>query len=170
MEKNILITGAPRIGKTTLIKEVIKKIAKENLCGFYTEEIREKDKRVGFVIKGIGNAEGILAHIDTKSNYKVGKYRVKIEDLEKIGVKEIEKGNKLIIIDEIGKMELFSKRFKHAVTSALNSKSMVVGTIGMIEDKFIKEIRNRPDTTILTLTKENYQRLKEAIAKEIGKF
>jgi nucleoside-triphosphatase THEP1 len=170
MIKNILLTGPPRVGKTTLIKEIINKINKENICGFYTEEIKAAGKRVGFAIKGLGGEIGILAHIDAKSSKKVGKYKVKLDDLEKIAVKEIKKQNKLIIIDEIGKMELFSNKFKYAVTSALNSKNMVLGTIGMIEDEFVKEIKNRLDTIILTLTKNNYSQIKEELLKNIESY
>jgi nucleoside-triphosphatase len=168
MIKNILLTGPPRVGKTTLIKEIISKINKEKICGFYTEEIKARGKRVGFAIRGLDGETGILAHIDVKSNKKVGKYKIKLDDLEKIAVKEIEKGNNLIIIDEIGKMELFSNKFKQAVTSALNSKSIVVGTIGMIEDKFVKEIKNRVDVTIINLTRDNYQQVKDIIIKELN--
>lgn len=165
MKKNILLTGPPGVGKTTMIKEIIKQINEKELCGFYTEEIRKEGKRVGFIIKGLGGKEGILAHINIKSNKKVGKYGVKIEELEEIGVKEIEKQKKVIIIDEIGKMELFSSKFKQAVISALNSNNMVLGTIGMIDDKFVKEIKERSDTIIINLGKENYQEVKETVYK-----
>lgn len=163
MKKNILLTGPPRIGKTSMIKEIINMINKEMVCGFYTQEIKVGGKRVGFAITGLGGEIGVLAHIDIKSNKRVGKYKVKIDDLEKIALKEIEKQNKVIIIDEIGKMELFSDKFKQAVTYALNSKSMVLGTIGMIEDRFVKEIKDRVDTTIIRLNRDNYQKVKEEL-------
>lgn len=170
MNKNILLTGQPGCGKTTLIKELIKEIDKEKLCGFYTEEIRRGGKRVGFSIKGLGQEEGILANVEIKSPYKVGKYYVQLKDLERIGVSEIEKQTRLIIIDEIGKMELFSDRFKEAVVSSLNSKSMVLGTIGMIEDKFIQQIKNREDTTILNLSRDNYQKIKDKIQEHLAEM
>lgn len=99
MKKNILLTGLPGIGKTTLIKEIISEISKEKICGFYTQEIRnDEGKRVGFVIKGLEGKEGILAYVEAKSHYKVGKYKVLLKDLEQIGVKEIEKRNSIIIM------------------------------------------------------------------------
>ena len=106
MIKNIFITGKPGCGKTTLIKEISKEL-KPKIFGFYTEEIREKEKRVGFKIKTLDKKEGILAHIKFKSKYQVGKYKVNLKDLEEIGVSALEKAikeKKIVLIDEIGKM------------------------------------------------------------------
>lgn len=167
--KNILITGPPKCGKTSLIKEIINYINIEK-CGFFTEEIKEKGKRVGFKIITLKGKEGILAHKDLNSPYKVSRYSVSLHDLEEIGVKEIEEsiGKKcIIIIDEIGKMELFSKRFKKAVISALESENKVLGTIMLKPDPFCDEIKNRNDTKTFILTKENYQEIKKKI---IGLF
>jgi len=85
MNNHILITGKPRSGKTTLIKNLIP-IAKENysVAGFYTEEILEKGKRIGFNIRTLEGETGILA---LTSNYfykthshskyhKLGRYMV----------------------------------------------------------------------------------------------
>ncbi|MBC7074028.1 AAA family ATPase, partial [Candidatus Parcubacteria bacterium] len=87
MVKNFLITGPPGSGKTTLLKELIKEL-KIRARGFYTEEIRENTRRVGFKIITLENKEGILAHYKFKSSILVSKYRVNLRDLEEIGVKE----------------------------------------------------------------------------------
>lgn len=63
-------------------------------------------------------------------------------------------------------MELFSNKFKQAVRQALDSKNKVLGTIGMIEDMFVKEIKNREDTETIILTNANYSKVKEMILKE----
>jgi nucleoside-triphosphatase len=86
--KNILITGKPGCGKTSLIIEIIKEL---NLPagGFYTQEIREKGVRKGFKIISLDGREGILARVNFKSPYKVSKYGVNIKDLEEIGIKSI---------------------------------------------------------------------------------
>jgi len=49
MEKNIIITGLPGVGKTTLIKGILHEIRSLNPIGFYTEEIREKGIRTGCI-------------------------------------------------------------------------------------------------------------------------
>ena len=167
MIKNIFITGKPGCGKTTLIMEILKEL---NLPagGFYTQEIREKDVRKGFKIITLDGKKGILAHIGIKSPYKVSKYRVNIKDLEEIGVKSILnslKENKITIIDEVAKMELFSEKFKKAVILALDSKNKILGTIKMTFDPFTDKIRKRKDTKIFHLTRGNRGEIKKQIKK-----
>ncbi len=167
MIKNIFITGKPGCGKTTLIKEILKEL-KIPAQGFFTEEIREKGKRVGFKIKTLNQKEGILAHKDLKSQFRVSKYGVNLKDLEEIGVKELEKGlekEHLLIVDEIGKMELFSQRFKDIILRSLESKNKVLGTIMIKENPFSKKIKKRRDTKIFYLTPENKKRIKKEILK-----
>lgn len=170
MIKNIFITGKPGCGKTTLIKEILKEI-KIQARGFYTEEIRQKGERVGFKIITLSGKEGILSHKEIESPFKVSKYKVNLKDLEEIGIKEIEKGLKedcLIVIDEIGKMELFSKKFKKTVIAVLDSKNKVLGTIMLKPNPFADKIKQRKDTKIFYLTQKNKEEIKKQI-KELLK-
>jgi nucleoside-triphosphatase len=164
--KNILICGSPGVGKTTLIKKILKKI---NLRagGFYTEEIRERSNRVGFKIISLDNQEGILAHINIKDSQRVGRYGVNIYDLENIGVKSLSQSlrdDDLIIIDEIGKMEIFSDKFKEKVLACLNSEKFVVATIGIGGDKYISRIKERDDVIVFKMNRENRDRLIDRIS------
>lgn len=166
--KNIFITGLPGVGKTTLVKEILE-ILKLEASGFYTVEIREKGQRKGFKIFSLDGKEGILAHTEIKSHFRVSKYKINLKDLEEIGVKSILDGlkeKKLIVIDEIGKMELKSGRFKEAVKLALNSENRILGTIMFKDNDFTRRIKRRKDTKIFYLTKEN----REAVKKEIISF
>ncbi len=168
MIKNIFLTGLPGSGKTTLIKEIINELNLE-VSGFYTSEIRKNGKRVGFEIFSLDGKKGTLAHQDLKSQYCVSKYKVNLKDLEEIGVKAIEEGiknKKIIIIDEIGKMEILSEKFKEVVLKALESKNLVLGTIKATRDHFTDKIKNRKDTKVFFLKPEN----KEEIKKEILNF
>ena len=165
MIKNILITGKPNCGKTTLIKEISEKL-KPKIFGFYTEEIKEKEKRVGFKIKTLDKKEGILSHIRFKSKYQVGKYKVNLKNLEEIGVSTLEKAikeKKIVLIDEIGKMELFSEKFKKIVLKALNSENKVLATIMLKKNPFCDKIKKRKDAKIFYLQRENFQKIKKEI-------
>ena len=162
---NILITGKPGCGKTTLIKQIIEEL-RLNAGGFYTQEMRIGGRRVGFKIISVDGNESILAHVDIKSPYRVSKYGVNIESIEKIGVKSILKAleeNDVIVIDEIGKMELFSPRFKEVVNKALNSEKMLLATILLAPNPFTDKIKRRQDVKLFYLTPENREKVKEEI-------
>ncbi len=165
MIKNIFITGPPGCGKTTLIKEILKEL-KIPTKGFFTEEIRRDGERIGFKILTLSKKEGIFAEKGLKSSYKVSKYGVLLKNLEEIGIKEIEeglKGNFLIVVDEIGKMELFSNKFRDAILKALDSENKVLGTIMLQENPFCDKIKQRKDTRVFYLTRENKEKVKKEI-------
>jgi len=179
----IFLTGRPGIGKTTIIKKWISEIL-EQTGGFYTEEIREKGKRIGFKIKTIDGKEGILAEIG-RGKYNIGKYKVNLETFEEIGVKTLEEELKderikYIIIDEIGKMELFSEKFKLVigkmelfsekfklvVKDILKSNKNVIGVITMANNEFIEELK-KYDIKIIEINEKNRNILLNKKLKEI---
>ena len=137
---HLLITGKPGVGKTTLLKEIIRVLLKKKLRldGFYTEEIRKNQKRVGFRIMNIqGQEEGILSHSGLTSRYRIGKYRVDVDKMDEI-VEKIRRSIKsekidVVIIDEIGPMELYSENFKGFIINMLKRNAPVV--IGTIKEK-----------------------------------
>jgi len=139
---------------------------KGKAAGFYTEEIRKEKGRVGFKIKTLKEKEGILAHINCRSPYKVGKYKVNLKEFEEIAIPSIEEGIKkgeIIIIDEIGKMELYSKKFRQLVIKALESSNNVIATIPEYRNEFLEKIRKREDVKIVKITRENREKLWEVL-------
>ena len=129
----ILLTGLPGCGKTTLIKKVAAKIGTP-VYGFYTQEIKTAGRRAGFAIQTFSTPpkKGVLSHIDIDSKIRVGKYGVDVDSFEKLAIPDLEAGldqQSLIIIDEIGKMELFSKRFKDLLIQILESEQSFLATI-----------------------------------------
>lgn len=163
--KNILLTGVPGIGKTTVIQKVLAEVSVK-VGGFYTREIREGGIRTGFRIISLNGEEGILAHKDLKSRWRIGKYGVNIEDMERVGVTALEKAlqeSDLIVIDEIGKMELFTKRFRTVVLQCLDSPKDVLGTIQIKRMPFLDSIRSRDDVTLVKVTTANRNDLPENI-------
>ncbi len=168
---NILLTGKPGSGKTTLIiKLVTEMISQLRLRpgGFYTHETKEGFFRSGFKIFSLDGKEGVLADTKLESPHKVGKYGVDLKALEEIGAASIESAvsNKdidAIIIDEIGKMEAISERFKDAALSALNSPKIVVATIQHEGNGYIFQIKNREDVKLIEVTEANRDRLVEKI-------
>lgn len=168
MKKNIFLTGAPSSGKTTVIKKVIENL-KFPSNGFYTEEDRVAEKRVGFLMKTLDGRKGYLAHQDIKSNFHIRRYGVSIDNIETIAVPSIAPiDNNIIILDEIGKMECFSEEFKKAVVNVLDSPNIVIGTITFGGDEFIQGIKNRKDIEILEVTFDNRDTLPSLILEKIA--
>ena len=164
MEK-ILLTGVPGVGKTTVVQRVLSKLS-INVGGFYTQEMREGASRMGFRIISTKGKVGLLAHIHFQSQWKVGTYRVNVEDIDRVGVKSLEQAlreSDLIVIDEIGKMELFSKRFRRAVLQCLDSPKNIFGTLQMSKNHFLDAIRSREDVRLIRVTAANRDVLPEEI-------
>lgn len=127
----IFISGNPRSGKTSLVKKLIQEFGIENFYGFYTEEIKKDKKRVGFRIVTTWGDEKILASVDIKTNYRVGKYYVIKENIDYVSeyfLKNIDK-KKIIIVDEIGRMEFYSEKFKELVNFILKKDLNLIAVI-----------------------------------------
>lgn len=168
LKKNIFLTGAPSSGKTTVIKKLLG-VLNYPFNGFYTEEERVGGKRTGFLMKTIDGKKGYLAHEGIRSDIRIRRYGVSIENIEQIAVPSIVPKNKnIIILDEIGKMECFSEVFKRAALGALDSKNVVVGTITFGGDEFILGIKRREDIEIHEVTPENRDMLPEMILQKVS--
>lgn len=147
-----LITGPPGCGKTTFIKKLFLEFKELKPEGFYTEEVREKGIRVGFSIYDSNfNFRGYLAHINFNTPYKVSKYSVDLENFEKFLKTLNFLNSKIILIDEIGKMEVFSVYFKNLILEILNSNKIFIGTIALKGNIFIEEIKKRKGIKIFNM-------------------
>jgi len=158
------ITGMPNVGKTQTLVKVMEflKDSGYNIEGMITEPLIEKKKHVGFYVKDWQTGEKeVFAHIDFDSKEKVGEYGVDLKTLEKIGVPAIEKAIAdtdvdIIIIDEIGKMEMLSERFCEVVIEALDSDKPIVVTLHKkSRTPLLQDVRRRDDIRILEVTPVN---------------
>ncbi|MBD3347814.1 MAG: NTPase [Candidatus Eisenbacteria bacterium] len=171
LRRNLFVTGRPGVGKTTLIEKVLERLD-VRAGGFYTREIREGGKRVGFSIVGMDGERGVLAHVGIESEHRVGKYGVDREDLERVGVAALESAIEeadLVVMDEIGRMELCSPLFRDAVIRALDCPGPVLGTIQDRSNEFLDGVRSRDDVSVVRVTEENRDELADALADAVGK-
>lgn len=158
---NILLTGAPGCGKTTVIMRTVEPFEGQ-AGGFYTQEIRERGRRVGFGIKTLAGQSGILAHTNLSHGPKISKYRVNIRDIEQIAVPALQQAGQeadLIICDEIAGMELCSERFKTAVWEALDCSTPLLGTIQRKRHPFLDRIRQLDTVKIIQVSPDNRDEL-----------
>ena len=169
VKKNLLVTGLPGVGKTTLIKKLSEALKDFHPVGFYTEEIRERGERKGFELISLEGKRGLLSHKEIRSSYKVGQYKVDIKSFEEFldSISFFNPLTHLIIIDEIGKMECFSDQFKKLMKEILNSEKWVIATVAFKGSGLIAEVKERKDVRLLEITKGDRESLFSEILKKV---
>jgi len=176
MTEKILITGPPRCGKSTLISKLIEYYNNKKdytIYGFLTPEIRERGNRIGFNIVDIYSGKiSQLARVgDFKTKYKLGKYNVFIQEFDKYIEDNLSLEGKtidLIVIDEIGKMELFSDKFQNFIKNMFSLKISILATIGLKLSHPLKTyLLNLPSVLLLNLNKRNSQLVFEKVTSLI---
>ena len=137
------------------------------MAGFCTSEIRCTGSRLGFELQGLNGGRRILAHVEIDSQHRVGKYGVDKDGFEEFlaTLDLLNPDVELIVIDEIGKMELFSNRFRNLVCDALSADKQLLATIPLKGNHFIEEIKQRLDIHLLEVTHANRDRLPEAMVE-----
>jgi nucleoside-triphosphatase len=165
MKPVYLLTGQPGTGKTSLIKEAVADM-KGKAGGFYTEEIRSQGIRQGFRLVTLDGSTAVLSHLYFQSPYRVSKYGVDVESLDRVGVAAINQAIQecdLVVIDEIGKMELFSTKFREAILKILKSSEKLLGTIMLSPNPCADAIKRQPQVNLVTVTRTNHQQVMEEL-------
>ncbi len=171
MGRTLLLTGRPGIGKTTIIKEVADRLG-DRAGGFYTEEIRDqRGRREGFRLVTLDGDEAVMAHTDLRrgSRPEVGRYGVDLAAVDEVGVGALRRAmasDLVVIVDEVGKMELFSEAFRMVVREAVVGPNPVLGTVMTGTHSWVDELRRRPEVEVWVITPEN----RDALAKRIWRW
>ena len=121
---------------------------------------------MGFKIITLAGEEAMLSHVNIASPFRVGRYGVDLPGFERVGVGSLERAlreRRIILVDEIGKMELFSRRFREIFLEALEASTPLVATIMARPNPFADRVKERPDTLLLEATRENRSGLPETI-------
>jgi nucleoside-triphosphatase len=166
----LFLTGTPGVGKTTLICGVLKRLEKVKCAGFYTEERRHKGQRIGFKMITLDGQDGTLASIGRKEP-TVGRYSIHIAEFEELILPQLDSQVNpadLYVIDEIGKMELLSQKFRSKTIDLLAQTSNILATIAKKGKGFIEQLKARNDIELIEVRRENRDRLCVEIAQRIN--
>lgn len=158
----VLVTGRPAAGKTTLALRVLDELRErgEHVAGFTTKEIKRGGRRTGFTVTGVGGLERTLA-IEGADGPRVGRYGVDVRAFEEVALLELESGIELgatLVVDEIGKMELFSDRFRDLLPKVFDA-DRVLATVHAHHDPLTDDLKRRPDVKVVEVGPLNRDRL-----------
>jgi nucleoside-triphosphatase len=173
VSKHILLTGRPGCGKTTVIRSVVQELTRRGVrvFGFWTDEIREKGRRVGFRIELVSGEKAIMAHENFSGGPRVSRYGVDVSTVDRLAAAELERASAaarcVVCVDEIGKMELCSQRFREALAKLLDSGTAVVATIIQAPYPHADRIKERRDVELLRVTAENRASLPALLADRL---
>lgn len=161
----VLLTGRPGVGKTTVVRAVVERCGLP-AGGFYTAEIRQGGARQGFKLVTLDGEEAVMAHVDIPGRPRVGKYGVNVSAIDRVGVPAIERAVQaggLVVVDEIGPMELYSEAFKAAVLRAVESGRPVLATIMLRPNPWADGLKRRPGVRLIQVTMANRDALPEQL-------
>ena len=168
----LLIEGRPAIGKTTVARRLTARLRKAGVpvAGFVTEELRELGRRVGFAVETLDGTRAVLAHVDLRGPPRVGRYGVDLPAFERIALPALESPPErgVVLIDELGKMELASVAFCAAVSGLLEQPVALVATVHVARHPFTDALKHRSDVEVVRVTAGNRDELPERLAARLG--
>jgi nucleoside-triphosphatase len=167
----VLLEGRPGVGKTTVVRRLAGLLERRRVpvAGFLTEEMRKGGRRVGFRVEALGGEDGVLAHVRIAGPPRVGRYGVDLETFERIAIPALASSGKAVtLIDELGKMELASPRFREAVARLFDEPRAVVATVHAYRHPFTDALKHRPEAEILRVTAASRDRLPERLAERLA--
>lgn len=170
LARKILLTGPPQCGKTTVIRKVAE-LFPGRAAGFYTREVRERGGRVGFEIVTLDGQVAMLSHVAFPGPPRVGKYGVSLENLHRVALPALDAapGLDLVVVDEIGKMECLSPLLVAALERLWATPVALLLTVAAKGSGYIRQVKEKPDLTLITVTPANREGLPGKILQLLGK-
>jgi nucleoside-triphosphatase len=167
----VLIEGRPGSGKTTVAARLAALLAERgvDVRGFVTDELREGGRRVGFAVEAIDGRRATLAHVTLPGPPRVGKYGVDLDAFERVALPALAEPpeRSVVVIDEVGKMELASARFREAVSRLLEADVDLVATVHAFRHPFTDELKQRRDVERISVTRAERDELPERLAERL---
>ena len=163
----LLLEGRPGIGKTTVARRLLTLLQEAGLPvgGFTTAELRAGGRREGFLVEAAFGAQARLAHVDLPGPPRVGRYGVDLAAFDRVALPalRIPRTGGVVVVDELGKMELASAAFRDAVMQLLDRDVAVVATVHQARHRFTDALRRRPDIRLVRVTEATRDALPEQL-------
>jgi nucleoside-triphosphatase len=167
--RRVLLEGRPGAGKTTAVRRLagLLRSAGVALAGFTTEELRVAGQRVGFAVEDISGTRAVLAHVDLPGSPSIGRYGLDLAAFERIAVPALAGRGDVLVLDELGPMELASPSFCAAAERLFDTDRIVVATVQLRAHPFTTALTARPDIEVITVSGRNRDRLPGDLAADL---
>ncbi|MFH1222202.1 MAG: NTPase [Candidatus Micrarchaeota archaeon] len=175
MPRNFFITGLPKAGKTTVLRKVVEELKKRGVKvgGFITPDQSEHGTRQGFWVQDLRTGQVAELASTKGGGPRVGRYEVKVGSFESIAIPAMNAKADVIIIDEIGRMEMKSRKFVDLLDKVLESKTPVIASIneefvatyGFSGEIFLVTPTNREDVYMELLAKATEEYAEPTVKK-----
>ena len=166
----LLVTGEPGCGKTTALGAVVERLRGDvPMSGFLTEEVRVEGRRRGFEGLTLDGRRFPLADRKGKSRLRVGPYAVELDGLNEVGVPALVPSaeTRLVVLDEVGKMEALSDAFRRQVEALLDGDVPLLASIAAHGVGWIKRVRRDPRVTLLRLRAGGSRAMADEIVRRL---
>lgn len=168
----VLLEGRPGAGKTTIALRMMEMLRASRMpvAGFTTEEVRERGARAGFTLETAGGERAVLAHVRLPGPPRVGRYGVDLAALERLAIPAIDpaQADAVVVLDELGKMELASAAFREAAARLFASPSTVIATVHVHRHPFTDELKARPGIEVIEVTGRTRDGVPAVLARRLG--
>lgn len=172
--RKLLLEGPPRAGKTTVVRRLAALLLEAGVpvSGFTTRELRQHGQRVGFLAEEVGGPSAVIAHVDWTSGPAVGRYRVDVAAFERVALPALRRAREqggIAVIDELGRMELASPAFVHAVQELFGDPGVtLVATVHVARHPVTDALKHHPGVQPVTVTPQNRDALPGQLAKRLA--
>lgn len=167
----LLLEGRPAVGKTTVVRRLAEQLREAGVMvgGFVTDELRESGRRIGFTVETFDGDHAVLAHVDFSGPPRVGKYGVDVPAFERIALPALARAaaSEVVLIDEVGKMELASVPFRAAVDDCFGRRTVIVATVQLARHPVTDKLKGRRDVETIRVTASNRGQLPAQLAERI---
>ena len=169
----LLLEGRPGVGKSTVAGRLVALLQQAGVpvAGFTTQELRGHGRREGFAVESVAGERAVLAHVNLPGPPRVSRYGVDLQAFERIALPALRPpgAGGVLVVDELGRMELASAAFRDALTDLLGQDVALVATVQTARHRFTDALKHRPDVQVVQVTETNRDALPEHLGTRLAR-